>query len=168
MEAYADELGLDLEGIGSWTLKRKELERGAEPDECYSLGPVREVPDLVIEVIWTSGGLDTLEIYRQLGVREIWIWRKGEIEVHVLHGDRCERAPGASCCRRWIWPWSARFSTRRASPRPCGSCAPGYGKAADQCSPCRWRGPAAARERNGHATCPDGALSLGGQQPRTD
>jgi Uma2 family endonuclease len=93
VEAYADELGLDLEGFGSWTLKRQELERGAEPDECYSLGPVREVPDLAIEVVWTSGGLDKLEIYRQLGVREIWIWRKAEIEVHVLHGDRYERAP---------------------------------------------------------------------------
>ena len=93
VEAYAEELGLELEGIGSWTLKRQEHERGAEPDECYSLGPVREVPDLAIEVIWTSGGLDKLEIYRRLGVREIWLCRRGEIEVYVVHGDRCERAP---------------------------------------------------------------------------
>ena len=93
VEAYAEELGLELEGIGSWTLKRQEHERGVEPDECYSLGPVREVPDLAIEVIWTSGGLDKLEIYRRLGVREIWLWRRGEIEVYVLHGDRYERAP---------------------------------------------------------------------------
>jgi Uma2 family endonuclease len=92
VEAYAEELGLDLEGIGSWTLKRREHERGAEPDECYSLGPVREVPDLAIEVIWTSGGLDKLEIYRRLGVREVWLWRRGEIEVFALHGDRYERA----------------------------------------------------------------------------
>src|SRR5262245_52321511 len=32
VEAYAEELGLELEGYGSWTLKRKEHERGAEPD----------------------------------------------------------------------------------------------------------------------------------------
>jgi Uma2 family endonuclease len=91
IEAYAVELGLELEGIGSWTLKREELERGLEPDECYSIGLPRGVPDLAIEVIWTSGGLDKLEIYRRLGVREVWIWQKDAITIFGLHGDRYER-----------------------------------------------------------------------------
>src|SRR5580698_9644540 len=38
VEAYADELGLDLYGIGSWTLKSKLKKLGIEPDECYSIG----------------------------------------------------------------------------------------------------------------------------------
>lgn len=29
VEAYAEELGIDLVGMGSWTLKRKEVQRGA-------------------------------------------------------------------------------------------------------------------------------------------
>jgi Uma2 family endonuclease len=91
VEAYAEERGLDLEGYGSWTLKRRELESGAEPDECYSIGPAGEVPDLAIEVIWTSGGLDKLEIYRRLGVREVWVWREDEILVFVRRGDRYEQ-----------------------------------------------------------------------------
>lgn len=91
LEAYAEELGIDLDGYGSWTLKREKEERGAEPDECYSIGPAGEVPDLAIEVIWTSGGLDKLEIYRRLGVREVWVWRRGEIQVFALRGDRYER-----------------------------------------------------------------------------
>ena len=91
LEAYAEELGVELEGYGSWTLKRREAERGAEPDECYSIGPAGEVPDLAIEVIWTSGGLDKLEIYRRLGVRELWVWQRGEISVFGLRGDRYER-----------------------------------------------------------------------------
>lgn len=91
VEAYAEELGLDLEGYGSWTLKRREAERGAEPDECYSLGPAGEVPDLAIEVVWTGGGLDKLEIYRLLGVREVWVWQEGEIAVFALRGERYER-----------------------------------------------------------------------------
>ena len=91
LEAYADELGIELEGYGSWTLKRREVERGAEPDECYSIGPAGEVPDLAIEVIWTSGGLDKLEIYRRLGVREVWVWQAGEIGVFALRGDSYER-----------------------------------------------------------------------------
>jgi Uma2 family endonuclease len=38
-------------------------------------------------VVWTSGGLSKLEIYRKLGVREVWFWRKGKITAHVLRGD---------------------------------------------------------------------------------
>jgi Uma2 family endonuclease len=93
VEAYCEELGLELEGYGSWTLKRREKERGAEPDECYSLGHAGEMPALAIEVIWTSGGLDKLEICRRLGVGEVWTWRRGEIGVFLLRGDRYERVP---------------------------------------------------------------------------
>src|SRR5277367_6235878 len=64
VEAYADELGLDLYGAGSWTLKSKLKKLGVEPDECYSIGKPSRVPDLAIEVVWTSGGLDKLEVYR--------------------------------------------------------------------------------------------------------
>ncbi|HTQ46620.1 MAG TPA: Uma2 family endonuclease, partial [Polyangiaceae bacterium] len=64
-----------------------------EPDECYVFGPMagRKVPDLAIEVVWTWGGIDKLQIYRKLGVREIWYWRKGEITPYRLHGERYRR-----------------------------------------------------------------------------
>ena len=42
------------------------------------------MPDLAIEVIWTHGGLDKLEAYRRLGVREVWMWEHDEITVHAL------------------------------------------------------------------------------------
>ena len=86
LEAYALERDVDLSPYGAWTLKRAVKEAGAEPDECYLVGPDqhREVPDLVIEVVWTSGGLDKLEIYRRLNVPEVWFWQGGRIAVHVL------------------------------------------------------------------------------------
>jgi Uma2 family endonuclease len=95
VEAYADELGIDLTGIGSWTVKRRELERGAEPDECYLLGRMEghDKPELAIEVVWTSGGLDKLEVWRGLGVGEVWFWEEGAISVHLLRDDRYEVAP---------------------------------------------------------------------------
>ena len=91
LEAYCEELGIDLHAFGSWTLKKRKKERGAEPDECYSLDADAKVPDVAIEVIWTSGGLDKLEIYRLLGVREVWIWQRGKISLHSLRGDNYER-----------------------------------------------------------------------------
>ena len=92
LEAYAEEKGLTFNGFGSWTLKKATRARALEPDECYSLSAGRPTqPDLAIEVIWTSGGIDKLEVYRGLGVREVWFWRDGAIEVSVLVGDRFER-----------------------------------------------------------------------------
>ncbi len=91
VEAYAEERDLPLDGYGSWTIKRRDTRRGVEPDECYVLGrPPGDRPDLAIEVVWTSGGLDKLEVYAGLGVREVWMWRDGRIEVWALVGDAYE------------------------------------------------------------------------------
>jgi len=97
VEVYCLEQVVEFSTCGSWTLESEESERGAEPDECYVFGEVREPerPDLAIEVVWTSGGLNKLEVYRKLGVREVWYWRKGRIEVHALRGERYEPIPAS-------------------------------------------------------------------------
>lgn len=95
VEAWCMENDVDITPYGSWTLKEKAVERGAEPDECYVVGdeldPVR--PDLAIEVVWTSGGINKLEIYRKLGVREVWYWQEGELALHTLRRGRYVRIP---------------------------------------------------------------------------
>ncbi len=35
VEAYADAAGIRRRGVGQWTLRREDLARGLEPDECY-------------------------------------------------------------------------------------------------------------------------------------
>jgi Uma2 family endonuclease len=86
VEAYALERGVDLSPYGGWTLKDAPQEVGAEPAECYLVGPdqSRDRPDLAIEVVWTSGGLDKLDIYRRLNIAEVWFWRDDRLAVHVL------------------------------------------------------------------------------------
>jgi Uma2 family endonuclease len=84
---------VSLEGYGSWTLKDEREERAAEPDECYTIGgrPASETdrPDVAIEVIWTSGGIDKLEVYRKLGVREVWFYERGTLRFFALRaGDQ--------------------------------------------------------------------------------
>jgi Uma2 family endonuclease len=88
VETYALERGILLSPYGQWTQRSKVKRAGAEPDECYQIGkqtPHRR-PDLVIEVMWSPPRVDKLEIYRRLGVREVWLWRRGRLEVHVLRG----------------------------------------------------------------------------------
>jgi Uma2 family endonuclease len=94
VEAYATERGIDLSPYGSWTLKNAPRHSGVEPDECYIVGAdqSRERPDLAIEVVWTSGGIDKLQIYARLGVVEVWLWMDGRIGVHVLRGGGYESA----------------------------------------------------------------------------
>ena len=89
IEAYAAHRGLDLWPVGSWTVRSAPARRGVEPDECYTIGDPRQkrVPDLAIEVVWTHGGIDKLEIYRGLGVGEVWFWRRGRIDAYVLRDN---------------------------------------------------------------------------------
>jgi Uma2 family endonuclease len=85
VEIYAVERGVDLNGYGSTTFRKRARERGLEPDECYVLGtPLVEVPDLAIEVALTSGGLDKLDVYAGLAIPEVWLWREGAVEVWRL------------------------------------------------------------------------------------
>ncbi len=90
VETWCQERGIKYEPLGAWTLQDKAVARGVEPDECYLFGSDREDaprPDLAIEVIWTSGSIKKLEIYRKLGVREVWIWHRGELIAHALRDD---------------------------------------------------------------------------------
>lgn len=73
---------------GEWTLKAQASEAGAQPDECYLFGEdsdSKSRPDLVLEVNWSRGGIDKLEIYRRLEIPEVWFWEEGEILVYALH-----------------------------------------------------------------------------------
>jgi Uma2 family endonuclease len=85
LEAWCMDRGIEFSAFGSWTLKKKKDKRGAEADECYIFGTERrDRPQLAIEVEWTQRGIDKLEIYRKLGVDEVWYWRKGVIEIYLL------------------------------------------------------------------------------------
>src|SRR5260221_5575656 len=97
VEVWCLENDIEFSPYGSWTLEEEAEERGIEPDECYVFGNPGDAPrpDLAIEVVWTSGGLDKLDIYRKLGVREVWLWRRGRLTAHALHGEAYEPVPAS-------------------------------------------------------------------------
>lgn len=93
LKTWCIDRGIELTPVGSWTIKKKAKRRGAEPDECYIFGTEKqERPHLAIEVEWTHGGIDKLAIYEELGVEEVWCWRKGVIEIYVLSEKRLVKA----------------------------------------------------------------------------
>ncbi len=45
---------------------------------------MKERPDLAIEVVVTSGGIDKLTAYERLQIAEGWFWEKGELSLYAL------------------------------------------------------------------------------------
>lgn len=84
LEAWAEERHVSLNGIGNATFQKEADQAGLEPDECYCIGAMTEFPGLAIEIVHTSGVIDKLEIYRRLGVGEVWFWIERKIWVYRL------------------------------------------------------------------------------------
>ena len=94
IELYALEREIALYGYGSTTFRREATERGLEPDECYCVGAdMAEVPDIALEVVISSGGIDKLAVYQGLGVREVWFWKGDGFEVYLSNADGFQLVP---------------------------------------------------------------------------
>jgi hypothetical protein len=121
LAAYAEERGIELQAYGSWTVRSEPRARGVEADECYVIGvPASEParPDIAIEVVWTSGGVDKLEVYRGLGVPEVWVWQNGACASTCCTGTPTRPAPAAPCFPDWTPRSSSTAWRSRARPRP--------------------------------------------------
>ena len=68
---------------GSATLQQFGYASG-EPDESYHIGSRKEVPDLVIEVVVSSGLKNKLALYRSKQIPEVWLWEKEHLQVLCL------------------------------------------------------------------------------------
>lgn len=91
VEAYLQETRTRFHAGGSTTFRKAAKQRGLEPDECYCLGTKKDFPDLAIEIVITSGLVDKLNIYRGLGVAEVWQWQAGAFSIYCLRSSGYER-----------------------------------------------------------------------------
>lgn len=86
LELFCLEADIPLFGYGSMTMRDEGAERGLEPDECYARGEDRDRPELAIEVVLTTDLVDKLEVYRGLGIGELWRFEDGAFTVLELTG----------------------------------------------------------------------------------
>ena len=87
LELYLLMAGLDFTPTGSMTLESETGKVKREADESYKLAPGRRLPDLAIEIVFSSGGIDKLEAYKRLKIPEVWFWEDGLLEVYHLRGE---------------------------------------------------------------------------------
>ncbi|MBZ8183272.1 Uma2 family endonuclease [Oscillatoria salina] len=87
LEAYFLETDIEYFPTGSTTFRKEIQQAGAEPDESYCLETEKDFPDLVIEVIITSGGINRLQLYQRLGIREVWFWQNDTFSIYHLQEE---------------------------------------------------------------------------------
>ena len=87
---YFEETRTRFYGLGSTTFKAEAKRRGAEPDVSFCIGTDKEFPDIAIEVVQTSGGVNKLDIYQGLNVVEVWFWQNDQFTVYRMQEEGYE------------------------------------------------------------------------------
>lgn len=84
LDAYMREKGIRFYKRGGYTLEAPGYASGT-PDESYSVGTKREFPDIVIEIIITSGTIDRKELYKPKVIPEVWFCKSDIIRIFRLN-----------------------------------------------------------------------------------
>ncbi len=90
IETFFFERSIKFEPTGSMTQEAESV-ASAQADESYCIGESKPIPDLSIEVVFTSGGPSKLARYKALGVPEVWFWEDGLFSLYHLRGNNYER-----------------------------------------------------------------------------
>ena len=77
---------IEFEPTGSMD-QEKAGKAFAQADQSYCFGGSKPIPDLSIEVVFTSGGINKLERYRVLGVPEVGFWEDGVFRLYHLRSE---------------------------------------------------------------------------------
>jgi Uma2 family endonuclease len=90
LSLYLLHSGIDFLGTGSADQEAEGIS-AAQPDRAYCIGGIKPVPDLSIEVVFSSGGIDKLARYQAIGVPEVWFWEDGVLMLYCLRSSGYER-----------------------------------------------------------------------------
>ncbi len=77
---------------GSMT-QEKAGEASTQADKSYCFERAKPIPDLAIEVVYTSGGFSKLAKYQALGVPEVWFWQDGDLKLYHVGRSGYEAVP---------------------------------------------------------------------------
>jgi Uma2 family endonuclease len=91
IEAYLRSQGIRFYKRGGPTLGKREDGVRREPDESYNIGSRKAHPALILEIVFSSGGINVLDCYARLAIPEVWFWEDSLIAVHCFRGGSYER-----------------------------------------------------------------------------
>jgi Uma2 family endonuclease len=101
-------LRIRILSFGSMTMKRKDRDRGTEPDACFYvktaelLGPKRHIdftkdppPDIAVEMDVHHDSIAKFPLYAVLGIPEIWRYDGTALTIHRLQGREYVSVPSS-------------------------------------------------------------------------
>jgi Uma2 family endonuclease len=107
--AIVEEFDLPCIPAGQTTLRRRRKRGGVEGDETFYLSNESKVrgkheinlrtdppPDLAIEAVHTHDAAESVEVYRRLGVPEVWVCDDAETQILILQPNRSYSVSPAS------------------------------------------------------------------------
>ncbi|MGL6344482.1 MAG: Uma2 family endonuclease [Waterburya sp.] len=82
IETYCRLKQIKFYAFGSADVKKPPL-AAKQPDESYCFETEKDIPDLAVEVVFSSGGIKDLEKYKALDIKEVWFWQNNQLEIYV-------------------------------------------------------------------------------------
>ena len=103
--------------MGSTTLKNSSTV-GKEPDTSYAFGTNKPVPDLAVEIVFSSGSINELQKYKYLGVNEVWFWQNEQIKFYQLVDSNYVEVKVSSCLPNLSSEFLIEFINRGLTESP--------------------------------------------------
>jgi Uma2 family endonuclease len=104
IQTIAEEFEIESRDFGSTTYKRKDLQRGFEPNSCFYFKNEARMrgkkrldlsrdppPDLIIEIDIHHLSLNKLPLFAAFGVPEVWRFDGTQVEIYVLSRSEYRR-----------------------------------------------------------------------------
>jgi Uma2 family endonuclease len=83
---------LDIECLATGSADQEvEGTAAVQPDQSYCIDGVKAIPDLSVEVVFSSGGINKLARYQAIGVTEVWFWEDGVLALYHLRSSGYEQ-----------------------------------------------------------------------------
>ena len=117
IKTYCRKYHLAYFPMGSTTLKNPPL-AGKEPDHSFAFEKDKSIPDLAVEVTYTSGSVADLEKYRYLKVNEVWFWSDNKITFYRLVNGKYREIEESICLPKLTTDFLIRFINRGLTETP--------------------------------------------------
>ena len=117
INAYCRHYSLLYFALDSTTLKNPETV-GKEADTSYTFGADKDIPDLAVEVIVSSGSTADLVKYQYLRVSEFWFWQNEEIKFYQLVDSEYIKVETSSCLPNLSAKFLIEFINRGLTESP--------------------------------------------------
>jgi Uma2 family endonuclease len=101
VDIVAANLGIPIRNVGSTTFRRKDLERGFEPDASFYIQNEERIrgqqdvdlsvdppPDVVLEMEVSRSAIDKLGLFASMGISEVWRCDGQRVSIFILDRER--------------------------------------------------------------------------------